>query len=79
MRAEARIKLLEELRAADSSSASASGSGSPVTRPSSVIETIDLPAESLPLEGTNLDDLVDPVRFPSPPGKKVRAAAILAT
>ncbi|KAI5475314.1 hypothetical protein MNV49_001616 [Pseudohyphozyma bogoriensis] len=44
-RAEARLKSLEDARQQDSSSASASGSGSPATRPSSVMESSGSPTE----------------------------------
>lgn len=75
MRAEARIKLLEEARAAHDSS-SASGSASPVTRPSSIAGSTELPPISTGVgNGTTtscVEEGGDPVRLDSPPGVKVR-------
>jgi hypothetical protein len=67
MRAEARIKLLEEARAQDSSSAS--DSCSPATRPSSIAGSSELPSDPLPLPAAF--DESDSVRLDSPPGVKV--------
>lgn len=67
MRAEARNKLLEEARAHDSSSAS--GSGSPATRPSSIAGSSELPAEMLP-PPISFDENDSSARD-SPPGVKV--------
>lgn len=68
MRAEARIKLLEEARVHDSSSAS--GSGSPATRPSSIAGSSEMPAEMLP-PPISFDENDSSARD-SPPGVKVR-------
>lgn len=69
-RAEARLKYLEDVRQQDSSSTSASGSGSPVTRPSSIVD----PGESHPdllLPSVVGTDEIDVLRQPSPVGIKV--------
>lgn len=71
MRAEARLKALEEARHQDSSSTS--GSGSPVTRPSSVMESTELPSDPLPPSIT-CDEPES--RFLSSPTIKVRPISL---
>ncbi|KAK4704110.1 hypothetical protein P7C70_g2106, partial [Phenoliferia sp. Uapishka_3] len=68
-RAEARLKLLEEARQQDSSSASASGSASPVTRPSSILEGVEIASSRSPAD--------DEARLASPPGVAVHPLAWL--